>query len=119
MSEYVGFGWRDRNAKKVSGRAPDPLNGSSAGGLFPPLSQNGIGTNLLHVSHCSCSHSPAAVKNAMTWHAVGGGSSSAMSSRMFPRANVCVQYLQLIVYHRVLTGAASELYLCVIKGFRE
>ncbi len=117
MSEYVGFGWRDRNAKKVSGRAPDPLNGSSAGGLFPQLSQNG--TNVLQASHNFCPHSPAAVKNAMTWHSVGGGSSSAMSSRMFPRANVCVQYLQLIVSHRVLTGAASELYLCVIKVFRE
>jgi hypothetical protein len=38
-----------------------------------------------------------AVKNAMTWHVVGGGSSSAMGSRMFPRANMCVHCLQLLV----------------------
>ena len=59
MSEYVGFGWRDRNAKKASGRAPDPLSGNSAGAL--PLSCTRSETHLFQASHfahpylqCSC-----------------------------------------------------------------
>jgi hypothetical protein len=87
MSEYVGFGWRDRNAKKASGRAPDPLSGNSAG--KPPRFL------MFHQEFDVPLHT--AVKNAMTWHVVGGGSSSAMGSRMFPRANMCVHCLQLLV----------------------
>ena len=48
MSEYVGFGWRDRNAKKVSGRAPDPLSGNSAGATFAHVH---AAMRVLQVSH--------------------------------------------------------------------
>jgi len=90
MSEYVGFGWRDRNAKKATGRAADPLSGNSSGAFPLPLAQA--------MQRVKCLTTSAAVKNAMTWHPGGGGASSAIASRMYPRANVCVRRLRLIVF---------------------